>query len=188
MSHFKFDERLALGAIMCGDILSCNCRTLFVNISYCFCFDCIHLQSGPQSRPEVVVFCSLIRELVGNEFFSFYDNMVIFVWFFSRLLQRVRLAHLRRNLQNMTSLVCHCAKCTHTQQTQYAPVRYDWLWLYMPLFCLLIQYRKLFWKVLKNFAKYREMLPKVLRNNLKIFKRKIRKFREYLRRISRNIS
>ncbi len=50
---------------------------------------------------------------------------------------------------------------------QYVPVRCDWP--YIPLFCLLIQYRKLFWKV--------------LRNNLKIFKRKIGKFRELLQRI-----
>ncbi len=42
-----------------------------------------------------------------------------------RLLQRVRLAYLRCNLQNMTSLVCHCTVCTHTQ---YAPVRYGWLY------------------------------------------------------------
>ncbi len=41
------------------------------------------------------------------------------------LLQRVWMAHLRCNLQNMTSLVCHCTKCTHTQ---YAPpVSYGWL-------------------------------------------------------------
>ncbi len=60
----------------------------------------------------------------------------------------------RCNPQNMTSLVCHCTKCTHTQ---YSPVRYGWL--YIPLLCLLIQYRKLFWEVLKNFAKYREILP-----------------------------
>ncbi len=38
-----------------------------------------------------------------------------------RLLQRVRLAHLRCKPQNMTSLVCHCTECT---RTQYAPVRY----------------------------------------------------------------
>ncbi len=100
-----------------------------------------------------------------------------------RLLPRVRLAHLRCSPQNMTSLVCHCTKCTHTQ---YAAVRYGWL--YIPSFCLLIQYRKLFWKVLKNFAKYWEILPKVLRNNLKIFKRKLGKFWELLRKISRNIS
>ncbi len=37
---------------------------------------------GPQSRPEGAVFCSLIREWVGNEFFSFHDNMVVFVSFF----------------------------------------------------------------------------------------------------------
>ncbi len=55
--------------------------------------------------------------------------------------------------------------------TQYTPVRYGWL--YVPLFCLLILQRKLLWKFLKNFAKYREILPKVLKNNLKIFKRKI---------------
>ncbi len=44
----------------------------------------------------------------------------------ARLLQRVRLTHLRCNLQNMTSLVCHCTICTHTQ---YAPVRYGWLYI-----------------------------------------------------------
>ncbi len=33
------------------------------------------------------------------------------VW--PRLLQRVRLAHLWCNAQNMTSLVRHCTKCTH---------------------------------------------------------------------------
>ncbi len=66
------------------------------------------------------------------------------------------------------------------------PVRYGWL--YIPLFCLIIQYRKLFWKVLKNFAKYREILPKFWRSNLKIFKRKVGKGRELLRRILRNIS
>ncbi len=93
-----------------------------------------------------------------------------------RLLQRVRLVHLWCNPQNMTSLVCHYTECTHTQ---YAPVHYGWL--YIPLFGLLLQYRKLLWKVLINFAEYQEMLPKVLRNNLKIFKRKIGK-------ISRNIS
>ncbi len=37
---------------------------------------------GPQSRPEGAIFCSLMRELVGNEFFSFYDNAVIFASFF----------------------------------------------------------------------------------------------------------
>ncbi len=42
--------------------------------------------------------------------------------------------------------------------------------------------------VLKNFAKYGEILSKFLRNNLIIFKRKIGKFRELLCRISRNIS
>ncbi len=36
---------------------------------------------GRQIRLEGAVFCSLIRELVGNEFFSFYDNMIIFVLF-----------------------------------------------------------------------------------------------------------
>ncbi len=51
--------------------------------------------------------------------------------------------------------------------------------LYIPFFYLLIQYRKLFWKVLKNSAEYREILPKVLRINLKIFKRKIGTFREF---------
>ncbi len=91
-----------------------------------------------------------------------------------RLLQRVRLDHLRCNLQNMTSLVCHCTKCAHTQ---YVSVRYDWL--YILLFCLLIQYQKLFWKVLKNFAKYPEILPKCFKNNLKIFRRKIGKFLNY---------
>ncbi len=100
-----------------------------------------------------------------------------------RLLQRVRLGHLRCNSQNMTSLVCHSNKCT---RTQYALLRCGWLCI--RLFCLLIQYRKLFWKVLKNFAKYREILPKISRNNLKIFKRKIGKFLELLQRISRNIS
>ncbi len=98
-------------------------------------------------------------------------TLTIYYWN-SRILQRVRLAHLRCNAQNMTSLVRHCTECTNTQ---YPPVCYGWL--YIPLFYLWIQYGKLFWKVLKNFAKYREILLKVLRNNLKIFKRKIRKFR-----------
>ncbi len=100
----------------------------------------------------------------------------------AEVIQRVRLAHLRCNPQNISSLVCHCTKCTHTQ---YTPVCYGWL--YIPLFCFLIQDQKLFWKVLKNFTKYRKILPKVLRNILKIFKRKIGKFQELLRRISRNI-
>ncbi len=45
---------------------------------------------------------------------------------------RVRLAHLRCNLQNMTSLVCHCMECTHTQ---YAPVCY---WLAIHTLVLLV--------------------------------------------------
>ncbi len=63
------------------------------------------------------------------------------------------------------------------------PIRSSTLWI--PLFCLI--YQKLFWKVWKILLD-REILPKVLRNNLKIFKRKIGKFRELLPRISRNIS
>ncbi len=38
-----------------------------------------------------------------------------------RLLERVRLAYLRCNPQNMTSLICRCTECTHTQ---YVLVRY----------------------------------------------------------------
>ncbi len=89
-------------------------------------------------------------------------------------LQRVRLAHLRCNPQNMSSLVCHCTECIHTQ---YAPVRYGWL--YIPLFFLLTQYQKLFWKVLKNFSKYREILPKFWEIIWKYFKEKSENFENY---------
>ncbi len=43
---------------------------------------CFLFANVSESRLESAVFCSLIRELVGNEFFSFYYNMVIFVSFF----------------------------------------------------------------------------------------------------------
>ncbi len=98
----------------------------------------------------------------------------ICVWLKKTLLQRVRLAYLQCNPQNMTSLVCHCTECIHTQ---YASVRHGWL--YIPLFCLSIQYQKLFWKVLKKFAKYRKILPKILRNNLKYLKEKTKNFENY---------
>ncbi len=108
---------------------------------------------------------------------------------------RVRLAHLRCNLQNMTSLVCHRTECTHTQ---YVPVFYGWL--YIHLFCLLIQYRKLFWKVLRNNLKifnrkigkfcgeFRGIFPKILRIISKNIKNHFKKFLVKFRKILRNTS
>ncbi len=89
----------------------------------------------------------------------------------SRLLQRVKLAHLRCNPQYIMWLVCHCTECTHTQ---YAPVRYSWL--YIPLFCLLIQYQKLFLKILKNFVMYREYYQKFWEIISKYLKEKLENF------------
>ncbi len=68
---------------------------------------------------------------------------------------------LRCNLQNMSSLVCHCTECTHTH-----PVRSCTLWLAIHTLVLLVNTKsKITWKV--------------LRNNLKIFKRKSENFEEY---------
>ncbi len=69
------------------------------------------------------------------------------------------------------------------------PIRSSTLWLAIHTHVLLVDtISKIILESLKNFAKYREILTKVLRNNLKIFKRNIGKFRELLRRILRNIS
>ncbi len=68
--------------------------TLFKTVWYLICIKWVKVKRnltstavctilGPKSRAEGAVFCSLIRELVGNKLFSFYDNMVIFVSFFS---------------------------------------------------------------------------------------------------------
>ncbi len=58
------------------------------------------------------------------------------------------------------------------------------LWLAIHTLVLLVNtISKIILESFENFVKYREILQKVLRNSLKIFKRKIGKFRELLRRI-----
>ncbi len=91
------------------------------------------------------------------------------------------------------SLTMHAAKHDVTGMTlhQMYPylIRFSTLWLAIHALVLLVNaISKIILESLKNFVKYREILPKDLRNNLKIFKRKIGKFRELLRKISRNIS
>ncbi len=87
----------ARGCGVCGANLACVHRSPYAppNIDKCNC-DICHLQIRHPPRP-----CQNILTI-----------------------QRVRLAHLRCDPQNMTSLVCHCTECTHTQ---YAPVHYGWL-------------------------------------------------------------
>ncbi len=71
-------------------------------------------------------------------------------------------------------------------------IRSNTLWLAIHTLVLLVNtISKIILESLKNVAKYREILPKVLRNNLKIFTRKIGKFQEFwgiFRKILRTIS
>ncbi len=60
------------------------------------------------------------------------------------------------------------------------PIRSNTLWLATHTLVLLVNtISKIILKSLKNFAKYPEILPKVLRNNLKIFKEKSKNFENY---------
>ncbi len=79
------------------------------------------------------------------------------------------------------------------------PIRSSMLWLPIYTLVLLVNaISKLYWKVLKNFAKYREILLKLLRNNLKYLREKSKNLKNYcgefrgifpkiLRIISKNI-